>query len=212
MTSQLYLIQGDIVSQLYGSNLDADPALSLPIMLERVFKLEQRLARWKRDLFPQLHQTPWEALEPESVSVSSFEPIFDKLSVITTLRYLNTRILLHRPILSSLLLQKVSRPRDNPFLLKIREQSIKTCEGCAMEVVDIVYKTSKSPFLLGAWWFSAYYSGSLSQSSSFPLTSFSSIQCRTGNIQLYPFENRYQKEFTNRTIGRSGVGRLDRSH
>ena len=85
MTSQLYMIQGDIISQLYGSNLDADPELSLPTMLEEILKLEQRLAQWRRELFPQLHQRPWEYLEPESVSVSSFEPVFDNLSVITTL-------------------------------------------------------------------------------------------------------------------------------
>lgn len=122
---------------------------------------------WKRNLFPQLQRRPWETMDAGTIPISAWDPVFDRLSVIITLRYLNARILLHRPILSAFLRQR-SRFRvdsaaqasevDDPFFHDLGERSIKICEQSAMEIVEIVYNTSNPPALLGAWWFSAYYS------------------------------------------------------
>ncbi|KAH0831548.1 hypothetical protein FOPE_00461 [Fonsecaea pedrosoi] len=161
---QLYYILGDIISELYGGNVDIDPGLTVPTMLERTVVLEQKMAAWKHNLFPQLQRRPWDTLDPDTVSLSAWDPVFDRLSVIITLRYLNTRILLHRPILSAFLRQrarvKVSgepvEPED-PFFNDLGERSVKICQQAALEIVEIVHKTSKPPALLGAWWFTAYY-------------------------------------------------------
>ncbi len=171
---QLYYVLGDIISQLYGSNIDADPCLSVPTMLERSIALEQKLMSWKRNLFVQLQRRPWDTLDPDGVSVSSWDPVFDRLSVIITLRYLNARILLHRPVLSAFLRKRAalyrmsgggagggarqSEEEEDPFFHDLSDNSINICERSAMEIVQIVYKTSRPPALLGAWWFSAYYS------------------------------------------------------
>ncbi|OAP63482.1 hypothetical protein AYL99_02709 [Fonsecaea erecta] len=163
-TIQLYYILGDIISELYGGNVDIDPGLTVPTMMERTVVLEQKLAAWKHNLFPPLQRRPWDTLDPDTVSLSAWDPVFDRLSVIITLRYLNTRILLHRPILSAFLRQRarVKVPgepieQEDPFFNDLGERSVKICRQAAMEIVEIVHKTSKPPALLGAWWFTAYY-------------------------------------------------------
>lgn len=165
MDRQLYYILGDIITQLYGSNVDFDSDISMLTLIERTLALEQRLSAWKRNLFPQLQRRPWDTFDSETISTSTWDPIFDRLSVIITLRYLNTRILLHRPVLSAFLRKRacyraatVQTEGEDPYFLDLAEKSLQICEQCAKEIVQIVYKTSKPPTLLGAWWFSAYYS------------------------------------------------------
>ncbi|KIV85748.1 hypothetical protein PV11_01410 [Exophiala sideris] len=163
-TLQLYHILADIITQLYGSNVDTDPNISIPTILERTVSLEQRLSAWKRNLFPRLQRRPWETLDPGTVSASAWDAVFDRLSVIITLRYLNIRILLHRPVLSAFLRKRAyykfgagQLEDEDPFFNDVARKSIDICEQSAMEIVQIVHKTSKLPGLLGAWWFSAYY-------------------------------------------------------
>jgi hypothetical protein len=160
--SQLYKIQGSVIAQLYGSNMDSIATQSLPSMIEQVLSLEQGLAMWRNNLFPQLQNRPWDALNPTSASPPSLDPVFDKLSVVIALRYLNTRILLHRPVLSALLEQRKApnTSTGEHYLTGLAEQSVTVCRDCALEVIQIVWRisTSRSTNLLGAWWFSAYYS------------------------------------------------------
>lgn len=137
----------------------------MPTLLERTISLEQRLSAWKRNLYPQLQRRPWEILDPDTTSASAWDRVFDRLSVIITLRYLNIRILLHRPVLGAFLRKRAHYRFDgdqlqdeDPFFNDVAKKSIDICEQSAIEVVQIVYKTSKLPGLLGAWWFSAYYS------------------------------------------------------
>jgi hypothetical protein len=161
----LYYVLGDIISELYGDNVDIDLGLAIPTMLERTVVLEQKLAAWKHNLIGHLQRRPWDVQETDSVSVSTWDPVFDRLSVILALRYLNTRIVLHRPILSAFLRQRgglkgaaVSSPHEDPFFNDLGERSVRICQQSAIEIVEIVHKTSKPPALLGAWWFTAYYS------------------------------------------------------
>ena len=169
--------------QLYGSNIDADPQLTIPVMLEKTLTLEQRMTEWRRNLPPQLQRRPWDTMDPDVPSISVWDPVFDRLSVIATLRYLNTRILLHRPVLSSFLLRRanfrsvnMAFEDEDEFFHDLGERSIAACEQSAMEVVDIVHRTSRPPALLGAWWFSAYYSKSFSVFAQMPpLTPWFSI-------------------------------------
>jgi hypothetical protein len=162
---KLYFILADVIDQLYGSNIDTDPQLTMPIMLERTLVLEQKLADWRRNLVSPLQRRPWDLADTDSASLSNWDHVFDRLSVIITLRYLNTRILLHRPILSAFLLRRAHLWKGsavledgNPFFHDLGQRSVQACEESAMEIVNIVQKTSKPPALLGAWWFSAYYS------------------------------------------------------
>ncbi|KKP02956.1 hypothetical protein THAR02_04933 [Trichoderma harzianum] len=99
-----------------------------------------------------LHRGPWEA------TVEDTDPrnlAFDKLSIVIILRYFNTRILLHRPILSASL-HGICQAQDFPRIVR---GHIKTCEETACEMVSIIHKTRHSPQRSATWWFAAYYEG-----------------------------------------------------
>ena len=167
-------------------------------MLERTVVLEQKLAMWKHNLLTQLQRRPWDTLDPNGVSVSTWDPVFDRLSVILMLRYLNTRIVLHRPILSAFLRQRgrsrlssESIPRDDPFFNDLGERSVRICQQAAVEIVEIVHKTSKPPALLGAWWFTTYYSKLWLPTPLSVLTRWQSFQCSTRDLQLHAAGTHY---------------------
>jgi len=89
----------------------------------------------------------------------------ERFKIILTLRYHNTRILLHRPILVKFLdiLGKPTVDKQELSLLQqIGSNSLKNCVESSMEIISIVHMIVKSigvqRSLLGAWWFSLYYS------------------------------------------------------
>lgn len=88
-----------------------------------------------------------------------------KFRVILTLRFLHVQILLHRPVLArSLDITGVLgvEPTEDRLLNDIRYGSLKKCVESAMWIIDIIYElvsSSRWPRnLLGAWWYSLYYS------------------------------------------------------
>lgn len=123
--------------------------------------IEQRLNEWREKLYRQLQRRPW---GNDNSTENDSEAIFDKLSTIMTLRYLNIRILLHRPVLSTVLLHRHTSysdrnlERDPPFSRHVAELSIESCQQSAIDIIDIVYKTRGSYLALKTWWFTIYYS------------------------------------------------------
>jgi hypothetical protein len=74
--------------------------------------------------------------------------------------------LLHRPVLVKFISASRSDNRDSQelkFLQEFGMNNIEICTKSAMEIIDIVLKIVSEPglrqTLLGAWWFSLYYSG-----------------------------------------------------
>lgn len=123
--------------------------------------IEQKLNEWREKLYRQLQRRPW---GDNNSTENDSEAIFDKLSTIMMLRYLNIRILLHRPVLSTVLLHchtsfSDRRPqKDLPFSQHVAELSIESCQQSAIDIIDIVYKTRGSYLALKTWWFTIYYS------------------------------------------------------
>ncbi|KKO99889.1 hypothetical protein THAR02_07991 [Trichoderma harzianum] len=121
---------------------------------------EQRLNEWREKLYRQLQRRPW---GNNNSTENDSEAVFDKLSTIMTLRYLNIRILLHRPILSTVLLRchtsysDRNPEKDPPFSRNVAELSIESCQQSAIDIIDIVYKTRDSYLALKTWWFTIYY-------------------------------------------------------
>lgn len=134
--------------------------------MQDILIIEEKLCGWKRSLPEKLLLRPWEDQEASRWSCPPYHPIFARLSVVAQLRYLNVRILLHRPILNHLLqrgqlplgLDSVENTSD--FADEMSKSSVTTCQDSAMEIIDIVHRVSRSTTLLGAWWFSIYYSES----------------------------------------------------
>lgn len=129
--------------------------------------MEQQLFSWERSLPPSLQlvsTTVLTEMPPEQTS-SSFHYFSWKFRVILTLRYLNLRVLLHRPVLVKFI--AASRcpdrdPRDLELLQQMGMNSMQIVVDSAMEIIDIVWRIVSEPgwkqSLLGAWWFSLYYS------------------------------------------------------
>ncbi|KAL7793969.1 fungal-specific transcription factor domain-containing protein [Trichoderma afarasin] len=155
-TIKLYSILGDVIADQYGQNLGCAPQPSISLMLESVIRLESKLLQWRRDLPLHLKARPWD----DSLSESNQNIIFDRLSIILSLRYLNTRILLHRQVLARFLEQINNGDRNSEeglFLRQFGHGSLHVCLESASEIISIVHKMGKKPSLLGAWWFSTYY-------------------------------------------------------
>ena len=88
-----------------------------------------------------------------------------KLQMVLTLRYLNVRLLLHRAILLRILGRNGEAghvDHEAALLQRVGPDSIKTCLDSAVHTLDLVHATVTSPGshkeVLGAWWFSLYYS------------------------------------------------------
>ena len=88
-----------------------------------------------------------------------------KLQMVLTLRYLNVRLLLHRAVLLRVLStngEAGSVDHEAALLQHIGPNSTKTCLDSAVHTLDLVHATVTSPGshkeVLGAWWFSLYYS------------------------------------------------------
>lgn len=83
--------------------------------------------------------------------------------MILTLRFLHVQILLHRPVLARILDTTGVlgvEPTEDRLLNDIGYGSLKKCVESAVWIIDIIYElVSRWPRnLLGAWWYSLYYS------------------------------------------------------
>ena len=134
--------------------------------MKDIFTYEEMLLEWQEGL-PK-------ALDPQSSAHQATagttgvqdEHTFTRMRLILRLRYLNVRIILHRPVISHMLRQNLGHAqRDSParvdsFVQATWESSMNTCLVTAMEVIDVVHKASTNTTMLGSWWFALYYSES----------------------------------------------------
>ena len=158
----------DIFDVLYGSNLGCVDHVDIFENASYLLKCEQRFFVWQRDL-------------PRSISLIGsneleYEPnefTITRLRVILTLRFLNLRILAHRPLLC-MYLESLGASQVDPLQLatlrQVSANSVQLCVQSATMIVNITswaLKHSSPPrYLLGAWWFSLYYSKSFSATDS----------------------------------------------
>jgi hypothetical protein len=119
-TITLYRVMSSIINLLYDQNLGCGIATSDVETVARVFKLENDLLKWQSTsckpsliIASDLPSAITEAEAPIFVAPSnedgrsipsSWWPVYElRLRIVITLRYNNLRILLHRPVLASLL-------------------------------------------------------------------------------------------------------------
>ena len=100
-----------------------------------------------------------------------------KLRNVLNLRYLNVRILLHRPILTRLLDARSDlsiQAAELALLEQIGSNSISICMQSATSIITIVQTvlrvSERQSSLLGAWWFTLYYGKTCSRLESPSLT------------------------------------------
>jgi hypothetical protein len=157
---------GTIIDQVYGQNLGCGPGLSVGETVGRVLSIENQLFSWVMALPESLRQLTLQGLREEiKQSENQPRPFSLKFRVILTLRYLHTQILLHRPILVKFLdasLASGLEPGQERILNEIGYSSMNKCVESAMGIIDIIHElvsaTGWQRDLLGAWWYSLYYS------------------------------------------------------
>lgn len=150
-----------VIDILYESNIEYPEHGILPVA-SKVLQIEHQLLEWQAALPPLLTLvTPDEVKNSEEVSLSK------RFRVILTLRYHNVRILAHRRMLD-LYLASIERGQsydaEDSMLRQVGERSKNICIQSASDLICIVHTISHSPEpkrgLLGAWWFTLYYSRS----------------------------------------------------
>lgn len=157
--SSLYKLCEHILADMYGQNMNDNCDLAPDHLIECVVKYEQKLSNWQYELPHDLQSRPWKHDSGEAPVLWGNDQLSKRFSTILRLRFLNARLLLHRPILYVFLkgfMRSVSY--KSSFLARCANQSIAACNTIATEIITIVHELSRQPSLLGAWWFSAYYS------------------------------------------------------
>lgn len=164
---KLYGILYTIIDQLYGQNLGYGDDQPVSNIITNLFAIEGALIDWKSMLPKGL-----DIIQPDEVALrlAQDEPASPshlalKLQMVLTMRYLNVRLLLHRAVLLRILGSNgaaVSVNHEAVLLQHVSPNSTKTCLDSAVHTLDLVHATVTSPGshkeVLGAWWFSLYYS------------------------------------------------------
>lgn len=155
--SKLYQIVGSTIDEVYQMNITREVDLEYHVLLEQVISLEAKLEAWKTNLPLSLHIRTKDEIVQDPFDTSDYS----RLSTVLTLRYLNTRTLLHRAILTRFLdqtSQTATTTGQSVFLRTSENISLDLCVSSAVEMIEIHYAMSKiSQQMLTTWWFSLYY-------------------------------------------------------
>jgi hypothetical protein len=150
----------NVIDMLYSGNIGCDNPASFFDIVTRLFQMEHQLMGWERAL-------------PENMGLRNsgdfpFEgddADLERYRVIITLRYHNLRILIHRLVVVRFLdIRGKVDPADQELALlqQIGSNSVQICMRSSLEIISIVHSivhsTGMRRGLLGAWWFSLYYS------------------------------------------------------
>lgn len=160
-----------MIELLYGNNIACSTSPNSADTIARVYQIESQLAEWQQTGLPHdlklisLADLNFDRLPPEDEAMSEqWRRI--RLRFVLTLRYANVRILLHRTVLVKFLEgpEDSQDSQDTTLLHGVGWNSIEIAKRSAKEIICLVHLVVQSPVtskkrgLLGAWWFSLYYS------------------------------------------------------
>ncbi|KAH8700315.1 C6 transcription factor [Talaromyces proteolyticus] len=152
------------IDELYDQNLGCESQLSVSEKISKILSISQTLEAWKTSLPEGLGLVTVQELQ-NATRPAPEEPQFSfKFRVILTLRYLHLQVLLHRPILVQYIdacVESSANQHEQRVLQQIGWNSLQICSEAAMNIIDLVYEVLDSTewhkSLLGAWWFTLYY-------------------------------------------------------
>lgn len=146
------------MEKVYQNNIKRERQISSSGLFQQIISIEQLLATWKSELPSHLCVITIEELLPRLQDPSVFTPF----STVITLRYLSTRTLLHRAMVTRFLDyngQKDSKGEEWSFLHDFGRTSLEVCVRSAAEMIEIIHTASEGGYrMLTTWWFSIYYS------------------------------------------------------
>lgn len=149
------------MGSLYADNFGGEDAASDTWMMTQIFQLEQELSEWQNGLPADLTLRSSNHMPLEELN----DPVGERYRVILTLRYLNTKLLLHRPVfvrsLGTSHADNTSPPQARRTFSEMRKAFNASVVRSAAESVSIVHSILASPAhgkrVLGAWWFTLFY-------------------------------------------------------
>lgn len=151
-----------IIDTLYDGNLGCDGPHDVFRTASSVLHFEQKLLDWQRTLPNSLPLVENHELVLQSCDDLAMPQL--RLRVILTLRYLNLRILTHRPILQQFLESlTIGSASDRSACLDpgVGMVSLRSCVRAATSTIRIVEQAldifGGRGRPLGAWWFTLYY-------------------------------------------------------
>lgn len=135
-------------------------------IIAHVFSLEQDLFSWERSLPDSVKLINLDQMRDlRNTITSELDFVALRFRIVLTLRYSNFRVLLHRPVLVRFIDscgQLQSDPQQLQLLQQLGLNSIQISMDSTVQIIDlvhdIVHQTDYQHKLLGAWWFSLYYS------------------------------------------------------
>ncbi|KAL4802084.1 putative Zn(II)2Cys6 transcription factor [Aspergillus unguis] len=154
-------IMGDALDRLYGQNLEFQTRLPMSDTIDRVLGLCWKLAHWQDNLPPtlQIINTTKEALNDVPLTVGT-----TRFRVLLSLRYLGAKILIIRPMLTKFLdmgSKTISHEHRLEWLVNsgagLLAELIRTCRDVLQISKSILVGSKSDQNLLGAWWFSCFY-------------------------------------------------------
>jgi hypothetical protein len=152
---------GDALERLYDQNLGLRPRLPMSESLNQISKLRWELAQWQDNL-PSCLQiiASQDTLDDVPLTVGT-----TRLRVLLSLRFLGARILILRPVLSQFLDfpgMTFSNEHQSEWLRNssavLLADLVRTCGDILQISKSILAGSRNDQNLLGAWWFSCYYS------------------------------------------------------
>lgn len=152
---------GDALECLYDQNLGIRTLLPMNESLNQISKLRWELAQWQDNLPHSLQIiTSHESLVDVPLTVGT-----TRLRVLLSLRFLGAKILILRPILCQYLdLSNMTTPKEHQSEWLRDSGAVlladlgRTCGDILQISKNILAGAKKDQNLLGAWWFSCYYS------------------------------------------------------
>ena len=161
-TRSIAHIAGEVVEKLYDQNLGTRPYQSMGEALDHMSRMCWRLAKWQDDLPAYLRVlTCHDAIEAGQTLETT------RLRVLLSLRYFGVRILALRPVLVQFLDLPGATASPSEHQSRWLRSSGAVLLADLVQTSSDVFHVSKGLLmaarnsnrnLLGAWWFSCYYS------------------------------------------------------
>ncbi|OGM39341.1 hypothetical protein ABOM_012043 [Aspergillus bombycis] len=154
---KLNIILGQVIEQLYGSNMERTSPTPLSKQLHVVMDIDQQIAEWKIGLPMGI-----EILNSVNITKLALDSSSELLRfrVVLSLRYHSLNTLLHRKILEWLLVCRsstFSEPGVTEFLWTIIKGSVEVCSQSARDTIFVIASVAHHHILLPIWWYSVYY-------------------------------------------------------
>lgn len=156
------------IDQLYGSNLACGETVLTADMASTMVQLDQDVTIWECGLSKAM--MPMKAQDFIQLTLSGPQELKQyRFKTILTLRKCNVQLLVYRPLLIRLLQydeqppQSEAHSNEGQLLMRLSQNCIQNAAQSALEVVSIahsnlLFHSTERSSLLGAWWYTLYYS------------------------------------------------------